>query len=252
MSKRPKSASRRPAAPGTVSPRSRRVVAGVPVAVVPVHDVPVAGVAPDRHPLGRKRVRTPRELAAVLNPDLVRPTAAPAESAAEPSTAAPVSSPEPRRTFRERVAGREGRAELLVFRVGGERFGTDLAAIEEAVDQIDAQPIPDMPPTMLGVFRLRERMLAVFAPQHALHVALECAEPSTIVMRTAHRRIGIAVDDIEDVVDVDLATLRHAPGVDDADGVLLAVAWRGADLISVLDADALVACCVADLPPESA
>ena len=157
-----------------------------------------------------------------------------------------------RRSFRERAAARDGRVDVLVFRVGRERFATDLSAVEEAVDQIEVQSIPDMPTAMLGVFALRDRMLAVYAPEPALRVPLDRTDVAAIIIRTPFRRVGIAVDDIADVVELDLTTLRAAPGTEDSDGVLLGIMWRGADLISVVDADALVASCIADTSLETA
>jgi chemotaxis signal transduction protein len=46
---------------------------------------------------------------------------------------------------------------------------------------------------------------------------------------------------VDDVATVDLRTVRNAPGASTKDGALLGIVHRGADLIALLDADALVA-----------
>ena len=152
--------------------------------------------------------------------------------------------------FRDRVASREGRAELLVFRVGDELFATELRAIEEAVEGVTARAIPDAPPAMLGIFALRDRTLPMYALARVLDVASAGTAEMTLVIRPSGTRIALAVDEVDDVFDAPLASVRPAP-VADADGMLLGVVWRGTELVTLLDADVVVACCLAAAPPES-
>jgi chemotaxis signal transduction protein len=108
-----------------------------------------------------------------------------------------------------------------------------------------------MPESMLGMFDLRGRMIPVYAPARVLGVPLQSTSAATLVLRGGDQRVGIAVDDVEDVLTLDLAQLRDLPGADDADGVVLGVARNGRDLVAVLDADALVAACLSDRVMES-
>lgn len=154
--------------------------------------------------------------------------------------------------FRERARARVGRAELLLFRVGRELFATPLAAIEEAVELEEVRPIPEMPASMLGVTDLRGRMIPIYSPARSLGVELGAAPAAALVVRAGERRVALAVDDVEDVLDTDLTQLRDAPGGDDADGVLIGVARQGRRLVAVLDGDALVAACLSERVPEIA
>ena len=152
--------------------------------------------------------------------------------------------------FRERLASREGRVDLLVFRVGNELFATELRAVEEAVEGVSARAIPDAPPAMVGIFALRDRTLPMYSLAHVL--ALDSAEPAamTLVMRPSSTRIAVAVDHVDDVFDASLASVRPAPAFD-GDGMVLGVVWRGAELVTLLDAEVLVANCLAAAPPDS-
>ena len=154
--------------------------------------------------------------------------------------------------FRERARARVGRAELLLFRVGRELFATPLAAIEEAVELEEVRAIPEMPSSMLGVTDLRGRMIPIYSPARPLGVELGAAPSAALIVRAGERRVALAVDDVEDVLDADLTALRDAPGGDDADGVLLGVARHGRMLVAVLDGDALVAACLTERVPEIA
>lgn len=143
-------------------------------------------------------------------------------------------------SFRERVQGRLGLAQLLVFRVAGELFAVELVTAEEALDMPTLHRLPEMPSTMLGVFTLRGALVSVFAPHVMLGIA--CRDAATaVVFCGGERRVAIATDDVDDVVTVDLETVRDAPGARAKDGALLGVVHRGPDLIALLDAEMLIA-----------
>jgi purine-binding chemotaxis protein CheW len=143
-------------------------------------------------------------------------------------------------SFRERVQRRLGLAQLLVFRVAGELFGVELVTAEEALDMPALHLLPSMPQTMLGVFTLRGALVSVFEPHVMLGIG--CRRPATaVVFCGGERRIAIATDDVDDVVTVDLGTVRDAPGARAKDGTLLGIVHRGPDLIALIDAEMLIA-----------
>lgn len=152
------------------------------------------------------------------------------------------------RPFRERVLSRRGSVGLLLFRLGNETFAAELGAVEEAVEVPELHDLPEMQTGMLGMFDLRGKLLPVFSAAGVLGVTLAPGSMATLILRGAGRRIGIAVDDVDDVIDADCSFLRNPPAGLDPDGVLLAVLQRGTALASVIDASALVAACLATTP----
>ena len=176
------------------------------------------------------------DLSLIINPD--PSPAEPAGRPVRPSAAVGAAS------WRERVRARSGVEELLTFHVGRERFATSLGSIEEAVERPDVYRVPEMPETMLGVFSLRGRLIPVCSPMRALGVELVAPEPTVLLMRAGTRRVGVAVDDVDDVIALDLATIRPSPGTEDPDGVLLGVVRQGNELIAIVDPDAIVATCL--------
>ena len=134
---------------------------------------------------------------------------------------------------------------------GQHHFSID-AMVEEAVSLPVIHHLPEMPAAMLGAFDLRGRLTPVYSPAHVIGVPLAGTAQAALLVRANGRRFGLAVDDVEDVFQVDLATVREAPGIDDADGILLGVAHHGQDLVAVLDAEALVAACLTGHAMETA
>ena len=186
-----------------------------------------------------------RALAIALNAGAPRPAPMDADIPVEENTvAAPVA------PLRDRIAGGEGRADLLVFRVGAELFATELRTVEEAVEGVAARAIPDAPPAMLGIFAVRDRTLPMYALGRVLALANAGAPEMTLVLRPSAARIALAVDQVDDVFEASLSSVRPSP-TPDADGIVLGVVWRGPELVTLLDADVLVAHCLAAASPDS-
>ena len=147
------------------------------------------------------------------------------------------------RPLREKARQRQGSADLLLFTVGGERFGIDLAAVEEAIDLPPVHHVPEMPPAMRGVITVRGLLTSVYSPRRALGLRQATGECALIFHR--HRsRLALVIDDVHDVCVVDLALLHDGPG-GGAAGVVLGVVRQDDVLFSLVDADALLAACQA-------
>jgi len=155
----------------------------------------------------------------------------------------------PRRPLRERARSHTGLVELLMFRVGNERFAVELLCVEEAIDLGEPHHVPEMPPAMLGVITVRDTLTPVFTPDDALGVAA-VSKGAALIFRSTRGRFALAIDDVDDVTTLDLAQLRDAPGSDGSDSLVLGVARNGAGIVALVDADALIAACQATPIPE--
>jgi purine-binding chemotaxis protein CheW len=143
----------------------------------------------------------------------------------------------------EAIASGVGNADLMVFRIAQERFALSLAAVDEAMEAPAWHPVPDSPGQVLGVMRLRGRMVSVCSPADLLGVAMTAERPAVLVLRDASGRVALAVDRIEDVVRIPIADIRKAPGVGDPDGILLGVIHRAGALVAIIDGAALAQAC---------
>jgi purine-binding chemotaxis protein CheW len=198
------------------------------------------------------------------SPSVELPPAAPETAevkVAAPASAAPAPEHEilddesdtaPRRLLREAIAAREGRSDTLVFHVGRERFAIDLAAVEEAIELPSVHHLPEMPEHMLGVFELRGRLVPIYSPERVLRVALAREAAAVLVLRARDKRLGLAVDDVDDVLTVEGAAVRRAPIPENDDNVLLGVIRRGSELLAIVDAESLALACLADQLTEAA
>ncbi|MFL5618643.1 MAG: chemotaxis protein CheW [Gemmatimonadaceae bacterium] len=157
----------------------------------------------------------------------------------------------PRRSLRERARSHAGLVELLMFRVGNERFAVELLCVEEAIDLVEPHHVPEMPPAMLGVITVRDTLTPVFSPDDALGVAA-VSKGAALIFRSNRGRFALAIDDVDDVTTLDLTQLRDAPGIDGSDSLVLGVARNGSGIVALVDAEALIAACQATPIPELA
>ncbi len=143
----------------------------------------------------------------------------------------------------------EPAAEVLIFRVGSERFAIDVAAIDEVIELPPIRPMPAMPPAMLGVCELRGALMPVYSPAIALNVPLAEAaaaivarvprRPGAAGERAGTRRVAIAVAAAEGVTVWESDAAQALSN----DGIVLGVSARDGALVALIDALAFVAAC---------
>ena len=133
-------------------------------------------------------------------------------------------------------------AEVLVFRIGLERFAVELIVVEEVIDLPVIHYVPEMPPAMVGVVNVRNSLTPVFTPNAALGLPSAPSE-AVLIFRRAAGRVGVLIDDVEDAVTIDLRELRRAPETDADDNVVLGVFRHDGNMFAIVDADALIAAC---------
>ncbi len=127
-------------------------------------------------------------------------------------------------------------AGFLVVRAGVERYGVDLASVEEVVDLAVPATVPGRLPAFRGVTRWRGRHLSVLH----LGALMEGTAPppergdTALVVRLGGSAVALEVDAVEDVVEAGGASVG-ASQTAGASGV-----WQvGGALVTMLDLAAL-------------
>jgi purine-binding chemotaxis protein CheW len=120
-----------------------------------------------------------------------------------------VSTAESYRPFRERVA--EDEAQVIAFHLGGELHACDIQMVEEVVTKRRVHRLPDMPPRLLGMLRLRGELVPVVDVAPLLELELRAETPTILVVEVGDARLGVAVDATHDVVSLSPADYRPAP-----------------------------------------
>jgi chemotaxis signal transduction protein len=138
--------------------------------------------------------------------------------------------------FRTLIDRGEG-AQAVAFRLGGELHGCDIRLVEEVVTKRTIQPLPDMPPTLLGVLMLRGEMVPVMDVASALGLELlEGRTPSILVVGLGEARVGVVAESVHEVLEVPADAIRPAPHTGgDRDAYVVGVARLEIGLVNLID-----------------
>ena len=114
--------------------------------------------------------------------------------------------------LRETAADEEGtRLGLAVVELGGEYFGVELAAVLEFCDIAELSPIPCCPQHILGAMSLRGEMITLIDPSSALNLPPAARGGKAVVASLGEQAVGLAVDQVHDVVYLRDEELQAAP-----------------------------------------
>jgi purine-binding chemotaxis protein CheW len=118
-----------------------------------------------------------------------------------------------------RAAGPKDSAtqQVLTFELGDETYGVEILRVREIRGWTAVTRIPHAPPHVLGVLNLRGSIVPVVDLR--MRFALERAEytkVTVIIVLSVHsaagrREVGVVVDGVSDVVDVEAASVKQAP-----------------------------------------
>jgi len=131
---------------------------------------------------------------------------------------------------------------LVVVSVGPERYGLDITRLQETKPLSGLTHIPNVPPFWRGLVNLRGHLVPVLDLRRYLQLPDVSAGEEGIVVVVAARdlAVGLLVDAVRDVRRVPLGQIKSPPA-DSAGTRNQVVRGVTADLISVLDLDALLA-----------
>ncbi len=118
------------------------------------------------------------------------------------------------------MAAREGagtprKGEYLTFRLGGEEYGIDILRVQEIRSYEAPTRIANAPPFLKGVVNLR----GVIVPIIDLRLKLSCDSADyngftvVIVLNVHHRVVGVVVDSVSDVLELNHEQIKSAPGL---------------------------------------
>ena len=103
--------------------------------------------------------------------------------------------------------------QVLCFTLAGEAYALPILRVREIQAQAALTRIPKAPPCMPGVINLRGAIVPILElrERFTLGVAPADARPVIVIVEVQGRTLGIRVDAVSDVVDLEAAAIRPAP-----------------------------------------
>ena len=133
-----------------------------------------------------------------------------------------------------------GSHRLLIVQLRGGLYGIDSTLVREIVPVLDAARLPGAPPHVRGVVNLRGQLLTVVDLGHRLtNTPTATADGSIVVVMAAERMLGLVVDDVHDVQELQVVPTEREV-LARADGLLTGVGRLGSEVVLVIDIPELV------------
>jgi purine-binding chemotaxis protein CheW len=142
--------------------------------------------------------------------------------------------------FIDRVDTADG-LQVIAFRIGGELHACDILMVQEVVSRPTIHRLPDVPPHLLGVLRLRGDLLPVLDVAATLGLALAGPPSAVLIAEIGDQCVGVAVDAVHEVVIVPPGAFRPAPSTGSArDEYVVGVARVDGVLLNLVDLERIV------------
>jgi purine-binding chemotaxis protein CheW len=105
--------------------------------------------------------------------------------------------------------------EVLVFELGGRRYGLPADDVRELVRAVAVVPLPGAPPAVEGVINVHGRLVPVLDLRARLGLPAKPVEPADhlVVARAGGRLVALRVDRATDLVRLDAADVEQARGL---------------------------------------
>src|SRR5580700_150147 len=110
-----------------------------------------------------------------------------------------------------------GSHQVLTFVLGTETYGVDILRVQEIRGWTAVTKIPHAPPHVLGVLNLRGSIVPVvdlrmrFELERAEYTKITVIIVLSVNSSAGRREVGVVVDGVSDVVDVEAANVKQAP-----------------------------------------
>lgn len=138
-----------------------------------------------------------------------------------------------------------GSGQFLTFLSGKELFAVDILVVNEIIEVVDMTHVPKAPVLIRGVINLRGGVVPVIDLGAKLTGNISDLTPrSCVVLVTVYsgpgqQTLGLLVDEVREIVDVQASNIKPPPSLGDAvdTGFIKAMAQVNEHLIVLLDTD---------------
>lgn len=104
---------------------------------------------------------------------------------------------------------------FLTFFLGEEEYAIEILKVQEIIGLMTITPVPKMPPYIRGVLNLRGKIVPVMnlRTRFGLEEIEDTDETCIIVIQNKEYLMGVLVDKVSEVVDIESAEIEEVPSV---------------------------------------
>jgi len=151
-------------------------------------------------------------------------------------------------TRAETTAQTQVSQQVLTFTLAGETYGVDILRVQEIRGWAPVTRIPQSPRHVLGVLNLRGSIVPIIDLRMALNFEQAEYTATTVIIvlsvqcASGRRDLGVVVDGVSDVIDVDSAQVKPPPdlGAHVSTEFIKGLASISENMVMLLDIDRLI------------
>ena len=137
-----------------------------------------------------------------------------------------------------------GSLQCVTFTLEDETYGINVMQVQEVLREIEVAPVPGAPPYVLGIINLRGNVVSVIDARTRFGLPTKESDDMTriIVIEAQQQILGILVDSVAEVVDIQRGEIDTAPNVGNAETskYIDGVVSRGEQLLILVDLNKLL------------
>lgn len=104
---------------------------------------------------------------------------------------------------------------MLIFGLDGEKYSTDIKAVERILGYEEPTLLPDAPSFVKGVINYEDGILPIISLSEKFNLGLdkESDTRQIIVVKRQEKKFGIIVENVYEVRDIDESLIEEAPAI---------------------------------------
>ncbi len=144
----------------------------------------------------------------------------------------------------ESATGIQEQMQCVTFTLEDEIYGINVMQVQEVLREIEVAPVPGAPHYVMGIINLRGNVVSVIDARIRFGLPARDSTDLTriIVIEVQQHIIGILVDSVAEVVDINRSEVETAPnvGTDETSKYIDGVVSRGEKLLILVDLNKLL------------
>lgn len=101
--------------------------------------------------------------------------------------------------------------QFVVFKLGEEHFAVETEKIQSINDMMTITEVPKSPNYIKGLINLRGSIKSLVDINLLLNIVSEKKQNNIIILKLYEEEIGISVDEVEEVIEVDEINIQNLP-----------------------------------------
>ena len=130
--------------------------------------------------------------------------------------------------------------QIVVFKLGDEQFAVETSKVQSIADMMKVTTVPKAPSYIKGLINLRGSIISLLDVNLLLNISSNSNEQTNIIiLNVQDELLGISVDQVEEVLEIDEKTLQKLEG-DKAQAYTKGIVKLDDRLVTLIDIDKLL------------